>query len=274
MSITTLNTSDLHVSAIVQIGKLSCDINLEELVKHLEINNIFLYIERGTFNKGENGKKIPKKIKVKKYFYNQVTLHISNTKRINTKIFNNGRIQMTGIKLETQGKETIELFLSEINKLSDENKRLIFDTTEIKQVEPIETVLINSDFDIYNEVNRENLHRLIVDYGYYSSYEPCTYPGVNIKYYYNPVKNNFGICDCDKPCSGKGKDNTCKKITIAVFKSGKIIITGGRNKGNIDSAYKFITEFIYENKDTILIPMSVNKRWGHIYKMILKDSTR
>ena len=45
-----------------------------------------------------------------------------------------------------------------------------------------------------------------MDRGYYSSYEPCTYPGVNIKYYYNENKNNFGICDCDKPCNGKGKD--------------------------------------------------------------------
>ena len=97
------------------------------------------------------------------------------------------------------------------------------------------------------------LHRLIVDYGYYSSYEPCTYPGVNIKYYYNPIRNNFGICDCENPCNGKGKENTCKKITIAVFKSGKIIITGGRNKQNINSAYQFITEFINENKDKILI---------------------
>ena len=74
-----------------------------------------------------------------------------------------------------------------------------------------------------------------------------------IKYYYNPIKRNFGICDCEKPCNGKGKDNTCKKITIAVFKSGKIIITGGRNKQNINSAYQFITEFINENKDKILI---------------------
>ena len=100
-------------------------------------------------------------------------------------------------------------------------------------------------------INRELLHRLIVDQGYFSSYEPCTYPGVNIKYYHHPLKNNFGICDCDTPCNGKGKDETCKKITIAVFKSGKIIITGGRNKNNISVAHKFITEFIQEYKDQI-----------------------
>ena len=249
-----LKTSDLHVSAIVQIGKLSSDINLQELASHLIINNNILYIEFGSnIKKGDNLKKEKKKKKEKKYFYNQVTLHLWLGKRINMKIFNNGRIQMTGIKKESQGYETIELFIKEINKISDENKLKIFNSIEINQTESIETVLINSDFDIYSEVNREMLHRLIVDHGYYSSYEPCTYPGVNIKYYYNPIKRNFGICDCEKPCNGKGKDNTCKKITIAVFKSGKIIITGGRNKQNINSAYQFITEFINENKDKILI---------------------
>ena len=250
----SLKTSDLHVSAIVQIGKLSSDINLQELASHLIINNNILYIEFGSsIKKGDNLKKAKKKKKEKKYFYNQVTLHIWLGKRINMKIFNNGRIQMTGIKKESQGYETIELFIKEINKISDENKIKIFNEFNIQQIEPIETVLINSDFDIYSEVNREMLHRLIVEHGYYSSYEPCTYPGVNIKYYYNPIKRNFGICDCEKPCNGKGKENTCKKITIDVFKSGKIIITGGRNKQNINSAYQFITEFINENKDKILI---------------------
>ena len=248
-----LKTSDLHVSAIVQIGKVSSNINLEELADNLIINDKILYIEFGSrISKGINSKKISKK-KIKKFFYNQVTLHLLLEKRINMKIFNNGRIQMTGIKDESQGYRTIQLFIEIINQLSEEIKFKIFNSTKIEQIEPIETVLINSDFDIYSEVNREILHRLIVEHGYYSSYEPCTYPGVNIKYYYNPIKNNFGICDCEKPCNGKGKDNTCKKITIAVFKSGKIIITGGRNKQNINSAYQFITEFINENKDKILI---------------------
>ena len=107
--------------------------------------------------------------------------------------------------------------------------------------------------DIGIKIKRNILHREIIDAGYYSSYEPCIYPGVNIKYYHNPLVNNFGICDCDKPCNGKGKDNTCKKITIVAFKSGKIIITGGRSKDNIQTAYKFITNFINNHKDQILI---------------------
>jgi TATA-box binding protein (TBP) (component of TFIID and TFIIIB) len=254
MASSVLKTSDIHISAIVQLGQISSNINLLEFAQALSLSDNILYIEYGSdVTKGESKKK-PKKANrdhPPKFFYNQITLHIFNTKRINVKIFNNGRIQMTGINDESQGQQTIQLLLDEISKISSDDKLSIFDSKTLEQG-PIETVLINSNFDIYREINREALHRAVVSHGYYSSYEPCSYPAVNIKYYYNPEKNNFGICDCEKPCDGKGKNGTCKKITVAAFKSGKIIIVGS-TKDNISTTYKFITEFIQENNDTLLI---------------------
>jgi TATA-box binding protein (TBP) (component of TFIID and TFIIIB) len=249
-------SENLHISTMVQIGKLNTQIILKSLAESLNTNDNILYIEYGSeINKGFNDKKLSKKkLESKKYFYNQLTLHIHNSlkknKRVNVKIFNNGRIQMTGINSDLVGSTTMEIVLKEFIQLS--NKCDIFSDINILQIGDLETVLINSDFDIHSEVDRESLHRSIVDNGYLSSYEPCNYPGVNIKYYYNPLKRNFGICDCEKPCNGKGLNDTCKKITIAVFKSGKIIITGGRSKYHIQTAYEFITEFIQENKEKVL----------------------
>ena len=248
-------SENLHISTMVQIGELNTKIILKSLAENLNINDNILYIEYGSeINKGENNKKLSdKKRAVKKYFYNQLTIHVHNNlkknKRVNVKIFNNGRIQMTGINSDIIGQTTMDIVLKEFLKLS--NKEEIFSEDEVKQVNDLETVLINSDFDVYHEIDRENLHRTIVENGYLSSYEPCNYPGVNIKYYFNPLKRNFGICDCDKHCNGKGLNDTCKKITIAVFKSGKIIITGGRGKYHIQTAYEFITEFIDENKSFV-----------------------
>ena len=249
-------SENLHISTMVQIGKLNTQIILKSLAESLNTNDNILYIEYGSeINKGFNDKKLSKKkLESKKYFYNQLTLHIHNSlkknKRVNVKIFNNGRIQMTGINSDLVGSTTMEIVLKEFNKLS--NKSDIFSDINILKIGDLETVLINSDFDIHHEVDRDNLHRAIVDNGYLSSYEPCNYPGVNIKYYYNPLKRNFGICDCEKHCNGKGLNDTCKKITIAVFKSGKIIITGGRSKYHIQIAYEFITEFIQENREKVL----------------------
>ena len=251
-------SDNLHISAMVQIGKLNTEINLENLANKLDINKNILYIEYGSLvNKGENNKKFSlKKQASRKYFYNQLTIHMFNelkkNNRVNVKIFNNGRIQMTGINNDKIGEQTINLLVKELNVFK-EDKEIFTISEEIRSIGELETVLINSDFDIKMPIKRDVLHRLIVKEGYLSSYEPCNYPGVNIKYYYNPLLDNKGICDCECPCNGKAKDNTCKRITIAVFKSGSIIITGGRNKRHIQIAYEFITNFIEKNKQELIV---------------------
>ena len=50
---------------------------------------------------------------------------------------------------------------------------------------------------------------------------------------------NFGNC------------GDCKKITIAVFKSGKAIITGARSQTQLTTAYDFISKFIQQRFQTI-----------------------
>ena len=244
---------NLRISTMTQIAEISSKINLNNLYKYLEPTDTIRYLSFGSeLSKGEITKKIkkPRKDKEKKFYYNQITIHIFFEKIVNVKIFNNGRIQMTGLKSSEQGKEVIKIFLEEVNKLSEEYKKEIYEVSNPKFTW-IKTVLINSDFDLHYKVDRESLHRSIIDEGYYSSFEPCIYPGVNIKYYYNKFKENNGICDCEKMCNGKGKDNTCKKITIAVFNSGKIIITGGNSMEHIEIAYNFIYNFIESRKDII-----------------------
>ena len=248
-----MDIKNLRISTMTQIAEISSKINLNNLYKYLEPTDTIRYLSFGSeLSKGEITKKIkkPRKDKEKKFFYNQITIHIFFEKIVNVKIFNNGRIQMTGLKSSEQGKEVIKIFLEEVNKLSEEYKKEIYEVSNPKFTW-IKTVLINSDFDLHYKVDREALHRSIIDEGYYSSFEPCIYPGVNIKYYYNKFKENNGICDCEKMCNGKGKDNTCKKITIAVFNSGKIIITGGNSMEHIEIAYNFIYNFIESRKDII-----------------------
>ena len=75
--------------------------------------------------------------------------------------------------------------------------------------------------------------------------EPCNYPGVNISIC-NPLRENFGICDCEKPVMERGNE-TCKKITVAVLKVVRLLSTG-RDKSDISVAMNLITELIKENK--------------------------
>tara|TARA_A100001015_G_C14800982_1_gene636944 strand:+ start:209 stop:412 length:204 start_codon:yes stop_codon:yes gene_type:complete len=64
-------------------------------------------------------------------------------------------------------------------------------------------------------------------------------------------------------CNGKGRangDGDCKKVTIAVFKSGKAIITGGQNKQQLETCYQFITNFIDERKEFLELRERNNDR--------------
>jgi len=239
-----LGCDGLKISTMVQIGKLDTNIDLKYLYKNIELSEKIKYIQYGDSYKGKIDKPPTNA------FFNQVTIHMLSEKLVNMKIFNNGRIQMTGIKKLNMGNDTIQLFINEIKKLDDMKRKEIFDNT-VKSSSELETALINCDFDLGFPINREKLNEKIIEEGYFSSFEPCTYPGVNIKYYYNEMIDNKGICNCDKPCNGKGKNNTCKRITVAVFKSGKAIITGGNNENNVKTAYRFINNFVGKHRDLV-----------------------
>ena len=242
----------LRISTITSILQISSDIDLKKIYDSVPITKYIPFIEYGAENlpKGFSKKMLRKKRKKtkKKIFYNQATLHVVHDNKImNVKLFNNGKIQITGLKKEDQGIILIQNLIQYFQNIS------IFD----KEVSIVDhkLVLINSDFDIGFEINREILHQEIIDSGIYSSYEPCNYPGVNIKYFIN--QNQFdGICCCESLCNGKGRadgDGKCKKVTIAVFKSGKIIITGGQNIDQLETSYRFIKNFIEERKQLFVL---------------------
>ena len=160
---------------------------------------------------------------------------------------------MTGVKSAENGRRAVDILLECLKRTMDKDNKPALENDNAK-VEYYEIVLINSDYDMGYEIKRSDLHQLLVnDYKIFSSFEPCIYPGVNSKYYYNTL-NPGGICRCTKPCTGKGdgcSDGGCKKITIAVFRSGEAIITGARSRKQLDVAHNFITDFVRKNTDIL-----------------------
>lgn len=232
--------TSLRISTMTALCNMGCLINLQELYDKLEINDTIQCIEYQ--DKPIKGIKKKKKKKNKKCFYNQMTLIINIlNKNVNVKVFKNGRIQITGIKSEENGKaaaEYISSCLKDSNGISD-----------------YKTVLINSDFNIGFPIHREKLYYLLVDkYKLFVTFEPCIYPGVNAKYYWNQspeYKKLPGVCICTKKCNGKGcgeGESECKRITMSTFQSGTIIITGANTKKQLYDVYEFISRVIIENR--------------------------
>jgi TATA-box binding protein (TBP) (component of TFIID and TFIIIB) len=254
--------TNYRISTITATSGINTEINLKQLFDSVNIihkndnNNGIIYLEYGknkfeSISKGENIKKKVKSRKIKeiKRFDNQATaiIKVFNDQLyyVNMKIFKNGNIQMTGIKHINDGIICVNFIIDFIKNNSTEENLIVTNLDNIN-LNNYKVQLINSDFKINLEIKREILYKLLIfEYDIICSYEPCIYPGVKIQYFWNDNKN--GQCSCEEHCSTKKKKAICKKITIAVFQSGCIIITGANTIEQINDSYSFICNIIKDN---------------------------
>jgi TATA-box binding protein (TBP) (component of TFIID and TFIIIB) len=232
-----------------------------------------------------NGKK---EISMKR-FDNSVTLKIKFNERnavINVKLFKNGKVQMTGVKSIEQGKHAVETVVDMILKFQDSKKKIkditegltqtvnildigdtissdenIVENVNLVKSQDFKIHLINSDFKVNFEIRRDLLYKVFLkEFDVICTYEPCIYPGVKVQYFLNKDQKEItdirkqGVCCCSPVCDGKGDGFTttkCKKITISVFQSGCILITGVTMVQHINLAYSFIVELLKINESQI-----------------------
>ncbi len=215
--------------------------------------------------------------KIKKeneYFYNSCSIIVkatNETKSVNIKLFNNGQITMTGSKNEYDGYYSCCILLDEMKQhiesfpdlikdeiLDEDNEETIKDKIEANtkremifnnlKIVNYQITMINSDFNTNFKIDLIKLLNILNtnEKELFTKFNPEKYRGLIIGYYWNNMKKiQDGKCICKTKCKGKGLGNgegDCKKITIAIFKSGSIIITGGRLVRQIEDAYKTVNE--------------------------------
>ncbi len=196
-----------------------------------------------------------------KSFFNQSTLVVRRWvndqrgwKEVNIKLFGNGSVQMTGIHSEEFASETLEWLIRECARLSESP------FTVPPKVNKMNVQMINSDFSIGTPLHSEIIHAILRDrYMLFSIFEKTLYQGVDTKYYYNIKRAPTtlpGTCGCTTLCNGQGNgdgDGQCKRITISIFQTGNIIITGARNMEQINEAYDFINVVFDRHENEIVL---------------------
>ena len=210
---------------------------------------------------------LTKRKKSKNIFFNQSTLVVRREhtktadgqpvyKEVNIKLFKNGGIQMTGIPSDSFAQETLAWLAKELTLFSQP----VLEGEAKPHKYNIQ--LINSDYHINGNINREKLHEILIGrYNLFSSFESTIYQGCDTKYFYNesaPPGSTEGVCPCgDSICVGNGDGRTlgqCKEITISPFHTGSIIITGARRFEQIHKAYVFINKILKEHAREIIKP--------------------
>jgi len=244
-----------------------------ELVDPKSSSTGFIWAENGpNRSRGDNLKKAKRSSEDRKIFDNQVTViyRFSEKYMPNVKLFRNGNIHITGIRKPEDGEFIVKRMSEEVIRIAQDQKPIL-NPTLVKDLSVIEPCnfkirMINSDFSIPFRIRRKDLHRLLISYRYNNicSFQPGTYPGVKLQYYWSKhYHNHDGRCLCEEHCDGKGDGSVigfCKKVTISIFESGKVLITGATSFEQIEKAYAFICKVILENmmelKKIIPIPAS------------------
>lgn len=258
------------------------NLNLHILFKHMQIKentlnaqNCFIWVQhlkedeectRGLYPKKKRKAKVEGK---KNRFDNQITaIYKYNTDYTpNIKIFKNGNVQLTGIKDTVHPEVIVNDVIKNIMRIYNDITKDILISGNITQLHynNFKIRMINTDFKIYQDalyterfnIKRKELHNILISakYSNKSSFQPGIYQGVKLEYFWNSIHGNKnGICACSNNCFGKNSghgDGNCKKVTVAIFESGSILITGGITFEQVNDAYEYICKIIQENKSLL-----------------------
>ena len=202
------------------------DINNEEECINV-LNNIQI-LENNSLKKHGRQKTKKDNEKDNEYFYNSCSIIVkasNEIKPVNIKLFNNGKITLTGSKNENDGYYSCCVLLNEMKKnidnfpdlkLEEEN-----DNQEIKEenntkkntlnslkIINYEITMINSDFNCNFKINLIKLLNILNtnEKDLFTKFNPEKYRGLIVGYYWNSNKKiQDGRCLCKVKCNVKGK---------------------------------------------------------------------
>lgn len=190
--------------------------------------------------------------KVKNAFYNCFAIIIrfkyeNIFREIHIKVFNTGKMEIPGI-LNSELLEIIKVKILTLLQSFVSNDLLFVENNKGD-----ENVLINSNFNCGFYINREKLHSILnKKYGIETSFDPCTYPGVKCKYYFNneldfDIDVQKGKINTEDRLMKMNELNDNKKYTevsFMVFRTGSCLIVGNCSEKILQFIFNFLKNIL------------------------------
>lgn len=209
--------------------------------------------------------------KVKNAFYNcfamilrfqqrdPLTL-INDFREVHVKIFNTGKMEIPGI-VNKELLEDVKVMILEILRTYSEPD---IDEIDFVENEKEDSVLINSNFNCGFYINREKLHSILRSdkYKIESAFDPCSYPGVKCKFYFNhevgyDITLQTGTVSSEDRVQKMSELNDNKKYTevsFMVFRTGSCLVVGNCSESILNFIYEFIKTILYNEYAEIQAP--------------------
>ena len=182
-------------------------------------------------------------------------------KEFHVKVFNTGKLEIPGI----QNEGTFQLILNEVITILQP----YFDTKLDYVPETNETVLINSNFNCGFFINREALFDILkYRYNIQAIYDPCSYPGIQCKFYYNPDVDIQNGCQISE--ENKSLYKNIKEVSFMIFRTGSVLIVGKCDENVLMIIYEYLKIILNNEHKAICQKYSP----GEENMLALKDKTK
>jgi hypothetical protein len=209
--------------------------------------------------------------KKKSAFYNCFVLILrlkleNNFKEFHVKIFNTGKLEIPGIQDDNVFEMILQMII-DILQPNMEEKLYYKENT-------CETVLINSNFNCGFYINREILYDILkYQYNIQSIYDPCSYPGIQCKFYFNPDTDLQNGCQISKDKMDIYQN--VKQISFMIFRTGSVLIVGKCDENVLILIYEFLKN-IFKNEYQKICQKNTNIDLNEINQMknINKDKKK
>ena len=184
------------------------------------------------------------------------------------KVFNTGKLEIPGVQSDEMFETVLKNILSILQPYV--SSQLLYKQTS-------DTVLINSNFNCGFYINREALYDILkFKYNIQAIYDPCSYPGIQCKFYYNhdlqhDMQNGMQLSGDNvknmKDKKEKAKANALANINVIevsfmIFRTGSVLIVGMCEENVLYDIYAFLTQMLkaeFENICQSLITTSMLK---------------
>jgi hypothetical protein len=109
--------------------------------------------------------------------------------------------------------------------------------------------LINSNFNCGFYINRESLFEILkFKYNIQCIYDPCSYPGIQCKFYYDKLT---GI----KSVEGD-KSNNSLPVSFMVFRTGSVLIVGKCDESVLYVIYEYLKNLLTTEFSSIMLKLT------------------
>ena len=157
-------------------------------------------------------------------------------KEFHIKVFNTGKMEIPGIQNDTIYDSVLSTILTTLQPHIKE---------PLNYLQKSDTVLINSNFNCGYYISREVLFDILKQkYNIQCIYDPCSYPGIQCKFYYNPnVEVQTG-----KQISAEDKEKypNIVEVSFMIFRTGSILIVGMCDDNVLYVIYDFLKKILIE----------------------------